>query len=384
MRTLMSKQNYFIRPVWLFVLTGSALISPVYAVESSNQFNVPTQQLKALGIQTVTLGSTTGTAPNTRVQKSYPAQVVAPPNAEQVISSPVAGLVQQVYVQPNQFVKAGASLLMVASPELGQLQLQLLQANTQKNLAQQTAQRERQLFSEGIIPKRRVQEADAQLQQANASLQYAKSTLQLSGMSTRGISSLVSTGKLQSGITITAAKSGVVSEITAKQGQRIESATALMQVVQTDNLALDIQIPINESSSWTKGTSALLFKGKMVRGRILSTNPNASSTSQTITVKAALEGKTEQIRFGEFLSVSLPVPSVSGGWDLPLSALAYKNSQAYVFVRTNKGFEARPVSVIASAAQRVQVKGKLQAGDQIAITSVVALKGAWLNPKEAS
>ena len=68
----MSKQNYFIRPVWLFVLTGSALISPVYAVESSNQFNVPTQQLKALGIQTVTLGSTTGTAPNTRSTEKLP------------------------------------------------------------------------------------------------------------------------------------------------------------------------------------------------------------------------------------------------------------------------------------------------------------------------
>lgn len=380
----MNKQNYFTQPFCVFFLIGSTLISPVYAVESSNQFNVPAQQLKALGIKTVTLGNAIGTAVNTKVQKSYPAQVVAPANAEQVISSPVAGLVQQVFVQPNQNVSVGTSLLMVASPELGQFQLQLLQANTQKNLAQQTAQRERQLFAEGIIPKRRVQEAEAQLQLANANLQYAKSILQLSGMSTRSISSLINTGKLQSGITITAAKAGVVSEITAKQGQRIESATALMQVVQTNNLALDIQIPINESSNWTKGTRFTIQGKNGLVGRILSTNPNASSTSQTITVKAALEGKTEQVRFGEFLSVSLPVPSVSGGWDLPLSALAYKNSQAYVFVRTNKGFEARPVSVIASAAQRVQVKGKLQIGDQIAITSVVALKGAWLNPKEAS
>jgi multidrug efflux pump subunit AcrA (membrane-fusion protein) len=108
------------------------------------------------------LASTTGK--NGNVLKSYPAQVVAPTDAEQVVSSSVAGLVQKIYVQPNQNVKAGAPLVSITSPELGQLQLQLLQGQTQARLALQTAQRERKLFSEGIIPKRRVQEAEAELQ----------------------------------------------------------------------------------------------------------------------------------------------------------------------------------------------------------------------------
>jgi hypothetical protein len=73
-------------------------------------------------------------------------------------------------------------------------------------------------------------------------------------------------------------------------------------------------------------------------GSVISTNPTASSSSQTVSVRAALKGQTNQVRFGEYLKVNLPVSTTPGGWDLPLSALAYKNSQAYVFVRTTKGF----------------------------------------------
>jgi hypothetical protein len=50
-----------------------------------------------------------------------------------------------------------------------------------------------------------------------------------------------------------------------------------------------------------------------------------------------------------------------------------------VFVRTTAGFEARAVQVAASAGQRVRVQGLLKAGEEVAVSGVVALKGAWLN-----
>lgn len=363
------------------ILVGVLSSISIPSFGQSNQFVVPESQLKKLGIQTIVLASTTGK--NGNVLKSYPAQVVAPTDAEQVVSSSVAGLVQKIYVQPNQNVKAGAPLVSITSPELGQLQLQLLQGQTQARLALQTAQRERKLFSEGIIPKRRVQEAEAELQQAEANLQYAKSTLQMGGMSAGAINTLMKSGKLQSAITLSASKSGVISGVALKLGQRVEPATDLMHIVQMDNLALDIQIPIAESTNWKSGTR-LMIQGKPgLIGSVISTNPTASSSSQTVSVRAALKGQTNQVRFGEYLKVNLPVSTTPGGWDLPLSALAYKNSQAYVFVRTTKGFEARPVTVTASAGQRVQVKGNLQSSDKIAVSSVVALKGAWMNPKES-
>ena len=40
-------------------------------------------------------------------------------------------------------------------------------------------------------------------------------------------------------------------------------------------------------------------------------------------------------------------------------------------------FRSRPVTVVSSAGQSVQVAGDLKPGQEVAVTSVIALKAAW-------
>ncbi len=363
------------------VATLCLLASTAQAADQSVRFAVPNSQIQALGIQTVPLQSQAGA-----VKASFPAQVVVPPTAEQVVSSPVAGLVAQLLVQQNQVVRSGTPLVRIASPELGQLQLQLLQASTRATLARQAARREEALFKEGIIPQRRVQEAQAGLSEAEAMLNQAKAGLRLSGMSAATIARIAASGKPQDSMTLAATQAGIVTVIAVKPGQRVEAATALLHVAQIDSLWLDIQIPVSEGANWPVGTKVKV-QGRDVRARILSTSPTVSSGSQTVVLRAAVEGKTGLVRPGEFVTVELPIVTTQAAtqdsWDVPLSAVAHDGKQAYVFVRTPAGFEARPVKVTASAGQRVRVQGPVKAGELIAVSGVVALKGAWLDAKES-
>jgi len=363
------------------VATLCLLASTAQAADQSVRFAVPNSQIQALGIQTMPLQSQAGA-----VKVSFPAQVVVPPTAEQVISSPVAGLVAQLLVQQNQAVRSGTPLVRIASPELGQLQLQLLQASARATLARQAARREEALFKEGIIPQRRVQEAQAGLSEAEATLTQAKAGLRLSGMSAATIARIAASGKPQDSITLAATQAGIVTEIAVKPGQRVEAATALLHVAQIDSLWLDIQLPVSESTNWQAG-AMVKVQGRDVRARILSTSPTVSSGSQTVVLRAAVEGKTGLVRPGEFVTVELPIVTTQAAtqdsWDVPLSAVAHDGKQAYVFVRTPAGFEARPVKVTASAGQRVRVQGPVKAGELIAVSGVVALKGAWLDAKES-
>ena len=345
------------------------------AADRPGRFAVAKSQIQALGIQTEPLQSQTGS-----VKVSFPAQVVVPPHREQVVSAPLAGLVVQLFVQQNQVVKQGTPLLRLVSPELGQLQLQLLQAATRAALARQTAQRERALFDEGIIPQRRVQETQAALQESNAALSQAKVALRLAGMPAADINRIAASGKPQDSITLTAAQAGIITEIAVRAGQRVDAATALLHVAQTDSLWLDIQIPVSEGTNWQAGTMVKV-RGRDVTARILSTSPTVSSSSQTVVLRAAIEGKSGLVRPGEFVTVELPVAATHGSWDVPLPAVVHDGNQAYVFVRTPDGFEARPVKVTASAGQQVRVQGQLKTGEQIAVSGVVALKGAWLDGK---
>ena len=346
-----------------------------HAADRPANFTVASSQLQALGIQTTPLQN----QPDT-VRAHYPAQVVIPPNAEQVISSPVTGLVLQLLVQENQTVRAGAALIRIASPELGQLQLQLLQANTRATLARQTAQREQNLFAEGLIAQRRVQEAQSALQEADAKLKQAKTALRLTGMPITVIDKVATSGNPQDSLTLAATQAGVVTEINVKPGQRIDSTVPLLHLAQTDTLWLEIQVPVAESSSWAPGTK-LKVQGRDITAQILSSSAMVASGSQMVVMRALVQGAAGQVRAGELLTIELPIAATSGGWDLPLSAVAHDGNQAFVFVRTTDGFEARPVKVSASAGQRVRIQGRFKEGEQVAISGVVALKGAWLDDK---
>jgi len=316
------------------------------------------------------------------VRTSYPAQVVIPPNAEQVIASPVNGMVSQFLVQTNDAVSKGAPLVRIASAEFGQQQLQLLQASTRASLAAQASQREQALFAEGLIAQRRVQEAQAAMMDANAALMQAKAALRLMGMSSASIDKVIASGNPQDSLVLTAPQAGVVTDMAVKPGQRVDPTTALLHLAQTGTLWLEIQVPVAESALWLPGTK-LNVVGRSLSAQILSRSAMVEAGSQMVTLRALVQGKTSLVRPGELLTVDLPTVATTVAWELPLSAVAHDGKQAYVFVRTADGFEARAIQVSASAGQRVQIQGPVKAGEQVAVSGVVALKGAWINHQEA-
>jgi RND family efflux transporter MFP subunit len=345
------------------------------AAERPAKFAVADKQIQALGIKVSPLQQQ-----GDSVLASFPAQVMVPPNREQVISSPVAGLVVQVLVQQNQAVRQGAPLLRISSAELGQLQLQLLQTNTRATLARQAAQREQKLFDEGIIPQRRVQEANATLKESEAALNQAKAVLRLSGMPGATIDRIAASGKLQDSLVLHATQAGILTSIDVKPGQRVDASSALLHVVQTDTLWLEIQVPAADAANWPPGTKFKL-QSRDIAARIVSVNSAVSAGSQTVALRAVVESGASGLRPGEIVAVELAAAGAQGGWSVPLSAVAHDGKRAYVFIRTADGFEARPVTVTASAGQQVRMQGALKAGEQIAVSGVVALKGAWLTEK---
>ena len=353
--------------------------APAQSAERSATFTVASSQVKALGIQTAPLISQAES-----VRTSYPAQVVIPPNAEQVISSPVNGVISQLLVQTNDAVRAGAPLVRISSNEFGQQQLLLLQAGTRATLAAQASQREQALFAEGLIAQRRVQEAQATLMDTEAALKQAKAALRLMGMSAASIDKVSVSGHPQDSLLLAAAQAGVVTDLAVKPGQRVDSTTALLHLAQTGTLWLEIQVPVAESTRWLPGTQ-LTVVGRSVTGKLLSRSTMVESGSQMVTLRALVQGKASLLRPGEVLSVELPAASTSAAttavWDLPLSAVAHDGKQAYVFVRTADGFQARAVQVSANAGQRVQIQGPVKAGEEVAVSGVVSLKGAWINQK---
>ena len=355
-------------------LVLSALLAASVSVHAADEIAVTPAQLLGLGITLQRLER-----PADIQGQAYPARVVLPPSQEQVVSAPLAGLVDRLLVGENDTVRSGQPLLRLVSPELGELQLKLLEATSKSRLSQKTAQRERMLFAEGIIPERRVQEAEGAAEESRARVQQAEAALRLAGVDSAGIKKIGAGGALQDSLTVHAKTAGTVMALDVKAGQRVAQAGALMRLADTRQLWLDIQLPADRRSQVAVKGGQVTVVGRDAAAVPLSLGSMVSD-SQTVTLRALVTKGAVLLRPGEYVQVQVPFAAAAGGerWPVPVQSVVRQGDKAYVFVRTPRGFLAQQVTVLNSAGQSVQVQGPLKPGQEIATGSVIALKAAWL------
>lgn len=361
-------------------LVRRALLRCVYSffalvalpAHAADEFTITPAQMQALGVQLQKLDQ-----PAAINGLTFPARVVLPPSQEYVLSAPVAGLVDQLLVSENDSVKAGQPLLRLVSPELGELQLKLSESASKGRLSQKTLLREQLLFKDGIIPERRVQDAESAAAEDQARQRQAEAALRLAGLDATAIQRIASGGVMQDALVLRARTAGVVMRLETRPGQRAQAADALVRIADTSKLWLDIQVPVQQQTR-------IAIKGGQVTGvdRELSATPvgfsAAVSDSQTIMLRARINRGTQGLRVDEFVQVRVPFANTEEGWPVPVPAVVRQDDKAYVFARTEKGFFAVPVTVLDSAGQSIRVRGALRTGQEIAVSSVIALKAAWL------
>lgn len=356
--------------LWLIVLACIPSGSVSASTPSPTSVPISDQQIRNLGIETIHLDTGAASASG-----RYPAQVVLPPDQEYRLSAPDNSLVQQVLVLENQPVASGTPLLVISSQSLGELSLALIESHSRWQLALQNRERDRELLNEGIIPSRRLEESKANERDAGAALTQARSALAAAGVDEQGIEELLRKGKASNSLTLRAPIAGIVTELQAKPGWRNTNGLPLLLLVKREQLWVDVQIPANQAGLWPAGTQFQLADG--TEARLLSLSPTTSA-AQTRVLRGLIDKPPAHLLPGSYQQALLPL-SKDQAWDLPLGAIARRGPQAYVFVRTDKGFDARPIDVVASGGQRALVSGNLQRGIEIAAVGVVALKAAWIN-----
>lgn len=346
-------------------------VLPALSAEPAAEFAVSPAQMQSLGVTLRKLQQ-----PAAIGGMAYPAKVVLPPGAEHVVSAPFDGVVDRLMVGGQETVRAGQPLLRLVSPEYGELQLRLIEAAARAGLSRQTLAREKQLLAEGIIPARRVQEAEAAERLDSARVRQAEAALRLAGADAATIRRVAEGGRVEDSLLLRAKGAGRVLSVDAKPGQRVKEADALARIADARELWLDVEVPADRTPP-QGGEIAVVGRDAAAVPRSLGA---VVGEGQTVTLRAKVTRGAERLRPGEVVQAQVPFADTpdAAGWALPLQAVTRNDDKAYVFVRSAKGFVATPVSVLSSAGDSVQVAGNLRAGHEVAVSSVIALKSAWL------
>lgn len=333
------------------------------------------EQVSAAGIRTQRVNRTDAAAAQAL---ELSGTVVLPPQAQLVVSAPLAGVVQQVTVSPGQALRAGQPVARLQSADLLQWQRERLSAQNQLQLAEARLVRDEKLFAEGLIAEMRVQEARSQAELARLALAERRAVLKVVGAGTQG-------DGLQAGLTVSAPVAATVIEVLASPGQRLDAGMPVARLARAGTLALELQAQPEQAANVRVGDRFEILgcrraDGSPVTARLMALNPQLTPGNQAVVLRADVEGTApECLRANQFVQARRTALGgrAASALALPAEAVVRQGTQAYVFVRTAKGFVPTPVQVQAQGAGLVQVTAGLRGDEEVVVHGTAALKGAW-------
>ncbi|CAJ0800200.1 hypothetical protein LMG19083_03409 [Ralstonia psammae] len=319
------------------------------------------EQARSLGVRFSPVATSSGLEVGTH------ARVVFKPDAQYVMAAPYAGMVSRVLVSVGQTVRAGQPLAGFLSPQLFEASRALTEANSQAHLAQQSLARDKALYDDGIIAASRWQTTQARAAEANAMVKARRAELASAGIAFSG-----SGGEAQ----LVASRGGVVSEVNAVPGARVEAAAPLFRIVDPAALELDLLVGRDIPLPATGDRVEVAQRG--VGGTVIGVAPSGDGTAG-VRVRASLERRGD-LRAGESVNVTLKLrgaanANAAGLLRVPMAALVYVRGTPGVFVATDKGFRFQDVAVASTDDAIAVVRANLPAGTRVAVTGVGALKG---------
>lgn len=330
------------------------------------------EQLAQLDIETVRPATV-----NERPGGDAPARVQVPPQAERVVTAGGEGLVSRVLAVEGQQVQKGQVVAQIESPALLNLQRDYLNALSSFRLAQAAYQRDRELFADGIIAHRRLQETQQAYQERRTALNAARQLLLAAGLSADDVNALERTHKLRRAVPVRAPISGVVLRQLAVAGSRVSAMEPLFRIADVSTLWLTMQMPAEKVADIKVG-DAVTVATCPNRGEVSTVGVAVDPQAQTVLVRAVLTHPCANLRLGQLVKTRVFVKTQQPLYRVPLQSVVRSRGQSYVFVKTGSGFAVQPVTVAAEAGDYAWISSGLSADTRVAASKIATLKAHWL------
>lgn len=327
------------------------------------------RQIRSAGIEVARVEAESGSP-----ELLLPGTVVVPPAQLRVVAAPAGGLVEALYVPPDQPVRAGEPIARMRSTDLVEAQRFFLEALANDSLAQEKLRRDEQMFRERIIAERRLLTTRAEAAAASAVLSEREQLLTLYGMGDAQLRDLRQDRRISPTLEILAPSSGVVLDWQAQPGQRVAQAAPLFTVARLRPLWVNIQVPVSRAAAIAQAVR-IAIPAHGVEGSLLRLGRSVDATTQSVTAVAEVLEGSENLRPGQAVTVAvgLRLPNTAQ-WRVPANSVVRHRDRQWVFVRSPEGFTAQTVQVLAEGQQNISIAAAtLRAGDQVASRGILTL-----------
>jgi membrane fusion protein, heavy metal efflux system len=264
---------------------------------------------------------------------------------------------------------------VLASPEFGQVQAEARRAEADVALAEKNLERQKDLESYGVAPRKDLQTAEAEYARAGAEMERARARLKLYGSSARTVDQT---------FTISSPIAGVVVERNLNPGQEVRpdqmtsSGPPPFVISNPDHLWAVLDASEKDLPQLSKGTPVVVrspvYSDAQFPARIAAVADFLDPNSRTIKVRANLENKDRRLKAEMFITGEIETRR-QPGIQVPATAVFFEGGKHYVFTREGEDhYTRREVRTAEENQGKVTVVAGLEPGATVVTEGVLMLQ----------
>jgi membrane fusion protein (multidrug efflux system) len=260
------------------------------------------------------------------------------------------GVVKELYVRQGDHVSQG-QLLMKLDDAVQQQQLAA--AKTQLAYWQDLYQRRKNLWDEKIGMETDVINAKNNVDNAQSNLKIAQEQLDFTN--------------------VYADISGTVNTLNTKVGESFAPGGQGLQIVNTDNLKVVVQVPETYQERVRVGTPVKIdlpgLNDRMITGTVHITSKVINTGNRSFQVEIHIPNAGSDVRANQVAIVKLQDYTASNVLTIPVNALQTDEKGKYVMVAAQENGKTvahkKSITIGQTYSDKVEVTGGLQTGDQL-------------------
>lgn len=293
------------------------------------------------------------------------------------IAPRVSGKLAQVMANLGDRVRAGETLALVDSIEIGTTNAEYLQALSAAELARANLERAEKLNAEQIMSQKDYLAARNAAQQADAVLRAAEDRLRLLGTSTPKPGS-----RAQSVYALTAPFAGTVIEKHAILGELATPEKTLFAVADLSSVWIEANLFEKDLSRVKRGAQATVqvtaYPGESFTGRLTYISDTVDRETRTVQARVEVANRDGRLKPGMFATANLQTADLTDALTVPQNAVVLLEGKSVVFVQEGNAYEPRNVQPGLQAGGQVQILDGIARGERVVVDGAYELKARLL------
>jgi RND family efflux transporter MFP subunit len=304
--------------------------------------------------------------------------------AQANIFARASGYISRREVDIGSAIKTGQLLVAIAAPEvdhqisqaegtLASLQAALQQATANRDLAQDTWNRDSRLVQQGDLTEQQGDIDRLTLEAQNAAVAVAAANAQAQAAQ-------LDVPKQQKAYqSVFAPFNGVVTQRNVDVGDLVQadatSGTFLFTVAQTDTIRIQLFVPQGEAFGVVPGIEAVLrvpeIPDRTFSGSVTRTANALQPDTRTLLTEVDVPNPDQALSPGLYCTVELKIPRKTPSQLIPSDALIFNRNGLSVAVVENGIARVRSVNAVRDFGTTVEVNRGLKDGEQVILTPPV-------------